>query len=81
MPTFTRPTAAALSGFIVRLSVIDSPPAPTVAVEFAVDLADAGGAPLGRMAGDLTPFLTAQQVTAFSSAALALYAKAKAELL
>jgi len=80
MPAFTRPAPAALTDFTVRLAVTEGAP-PTVDILFSTIVVDSTGAPLARPAGDLRPFLTAQQQSSFEAAALALYDKAKAELL
>ncbi len=81
MPTFPKPTPTALIDFAVRLSVTEADPAPIVAITFSAMLIDDTGAPLARPAGDLAPYLTPAQVSALTNAALALYAKAKAEFL
>ena len=80
MPNFVQPAAVALPAFLLRLTVTDGTP-PTVAIEFAAFPADANGSALQTIAGDLTPYLTPAQINAFTSAALALQAKAKTELL
>lgn len=82
MPNFTRAPAAGIANFSIRLAVkLDEAQTPFVVMSFDVTLVDVGSDPVGHLAGDLAQFLTAQQVTNFTNAALALYAKAKTELL
>jgi len=82
MPTFTRPAAAAVSGFTLRAVVTEATAGqPVVELNYSLAIMDSDGVPLGYNNGDLAPYLTQAQVNAFTAAALQLYAKAKAELL
>jgi hypothetical protein len=79
MPTFPKAVVSGLFNFTVTVVVND--PGPTVTFRFGVTLIDANGSAIDDVSGDLAPFLTPTQITAFQTAALALYTKAKAELI
>jgi hypothetical protein len=90
MPTFVKPTPTALADFTIHLRVNEQrPAAPVATLSFSATLLDvwreqqrsAHSTRLHATSGDLSPFLTPAQVTAFTNAALNLYAKAKLELL
>lgn len=84
MPSFIKaapPTATSLSNFSITAAVSeDAAGALTVGLTFYVQRVSAQSI-MDAVAGDLAPFLTAQQITNFTSAATSLYNKAKTELL
>lgn len=83
MPTFTEPPQPAgkqLANFRIDAAVTETDGVSTVALSFAVTVLPAAGQ-ARQLSGDLTSYLTAQQMTNFTNAALALYSKAKLELL
>jgi hypothetical protein len=85
MPTFPKlppDLPDHLEGFHIGATV--SEPAgggqPVASLVFSVAVVTAAGR-VHQFTGDLTEFLSPAQVTAFTNAALALYAQAKTELL
>jgi hypothetical protein len=83
MPTFPKlppDLPDHLEGFHIGATVSEASGQPVASLVFSVAVVTAAGR-VHQFTGDLTEFLSPAQVTAFTNAALALYAQAKTELL